>query len=1245
MKKRRYWILGSIGVLLVGIIAAAAVLLETQAGLHWAVQFAEQHSGGVLQIGQAEGRLAGPFTLKNIRVNVSGTVIRAQRLNIDWHPSGLLLGNVDIKRLSGSRISVQSKSGGKSSTAGPVALPKRVNLPVSIHITEVRLNDVSWQDSKQSVHLNALNFSLEASKKRIRISRLRAQGQKLDATGTLQVQPRNRWNVSARLYSRLHLAGYPLIVGRTRLHGALHGTLFLQQRLTAPFKGELVARARDLFGELKVKGRLRVAQLDPHRIKEAWPSREIGTDISFDGSLRHFNAQGSMSLAGSREPARSFGLNLDAGLEDTSFRIHHLNVTMRGVPTRLTLRGHIKTRAPYSVQATLAWQSLQWPLTGNKPELYAPSGGLRLSGSIHKWQLELATLLSARGIPGGRWALAAHGNRDTAILDSLSGLWLGGTVSGRGQINLQARQPFSITLRARRLQAAGLVPRIQGHAGFDLTANGHLAPLDTNLRLTALRGQMNGHPLRGKAALAYAGKTLDLKSLEIAVGSNHMRASGRMNNKFNLEWRLDAPQLAALYPDLSGALEGHGYIAGTPGKPHVNADLQARQLGWRSLTIGQGRLKGDLDLAGREKASLTLRIENMEINAFAISRIDVKLSGPASRQRISLDMSSDRGDLALAGTGQLGANGWSGQIVSGEVRPLKHSAFTLDAPAVLRVAGRKIEVGRNCWYDANHAGFCTSVRPNQAGWQAAIDLKSLPLSVANPYLANTVSVTGKAAGTIHAERGSRGLKMTGEVHVGSGSVTRAIGGKSQKFAFLEGGIEASLDHDMARMRLGLILQDGGLLDASLDVPWRKHKTLAGHLQLKASMPDLSGLGALSPYVSHVGGSLFANLDVSGSLESPHFGGELRLTRLQALLPRYGTRFENGNLQLQGEGNSLGLKGEVHDPRKGRLTVDGVLKHENSWRFRIHVKGEHFRAANMPEAHVQVSPDLVVSINGRAISLSGSIEIPEARIQPPHFSGAITPSPDLVIVGENSAPTPKWTLQANLHIKLGEHVHFTGYGLSGRIGGELDLRDSPGKLTTGSGELKILDGQYKAYGQDLTIEHGRLLFSGGPLTNPGLDMRAVRKVGTVTAGLQVSGTLRNPRLDVFSEPPMTQSNALAYLLFGHGIDQTSGSEQSTLNRAANAIGIAGGTLLAKTLGKQVGIDTVSVENASPYSTNANQASLFLGKYLSPRLYVSYGIGLYEPLNLLRIRYTLSRHWALEAESGTISGADILYTIGH
>ncbi len=1243
MRKRRYWILGGIGVFLAVLIAGTSVLLETRAGLRWAVHFAQAHSGGALRIGQADGRLAGPFTLGRVRMDLAGMDIRAERLEIDWHPLDLLTGEVKIARLQGTGIGVRSLSAAGPSKAPGAHLPKSVSLPVSIHITQIHLRDLTWHDAKQSLHLSKLDLSLQANSHRIRIAGLDASGPRADIKGSVRVQPHGNWAVDADLESRLRPDGYPEIAGRTRLRGALRGTLLLHQELSKPFQGMLQARASHLFGQARVKGTLQLKAFDPHLINSAWPDVQTGTHLAFDGSLRQFGAHGTISL--DKEPGRIFKLDLNAGLHDRQLQIRHLNLALSGSPARLTLSGRLDTRPPYPAQLTLAWQSLQWPLSGSHPAVYAPSGRARIDGTVSDWRLNLASLLGTHGVPAGRWALVAHGNRTSATLDALAGLWLGGTVSGRGQLDFHAKRTFRATLHARGLQSSALAADIKGHAGFDLTASGHLAPLAAKISLSSLQGRLNDHPLKGRAALTYADTALDLESFDLTVGSNHMRATGHWDKTLNLDWQLDAPRLADLYPQLAGGLKGHGRVSGTPEAPHLAADMQAGKLHWRSLGIGQARFQGDVDLAGREKATVTVKLQDVEMNAFAISRLDANLAGPADHQRISLALLSNHGDVTLAGTGRLTRDGWSGHITSGELHPLKHAPFKLDSPAALRLAGRKLELEHNCWHAGARAGFCMGLQSVGSGWQARLDLQSLTLGLANPYLPSSVSLAGMLNGTVRAKRGPQGLQVTGEMHLGAGSVTRTTGGKPQRLAFSEAGIEAQLDQDQARLRLGAILEDGGLLDGSLDVPWREHKTPTGHLKLKASLPDLSGLGALTPYVAHVGGRLFADLDVSGSLQSPRFGGQLRLTRLQARLPRYGTRFEEGNLLLQGNGNALSLQGSVHDAHKGRLTVNGTLKHGNTWQFNAHVKGERFRAANMPEAQVQVSPDLTVSVKGRAISLTGSVKVPEAHVRPPRFSGAIAPTPDLVIVGENTEPAPKWTLSARLHIQLGEQVHFTGYGLSGRIGGELDLQDSPGKLTTGSGELKILDGQYKAYGQDLTIEHGRLLFSGGTVTNPGLDMRAVRKVGTVTAGLQVTGTLRNPKLQVFSDPPMTQSNALAYLLFGHGMEQTTGSEQSTLNQAANAIGIAGGTLIAKALGKQVGVDTVSVESASAYSTNANQASLFLGKYLSPRLYVSYGIGLYEPINLLRIRYTLSRHWALEAESGTISGADILYTIGH
>jgi translocation and assembly module TamB len=62
-----------------------------------------------------------------------------------------------------------------------------------------------------------------------------------------------------------------------------------------------------------------------------------------------------------------------------------------------------------------------------------------------------------------------------------------------------------------------------------------------------------------------------------------------------------------------------------------------------------------------------------------------------------------------------------------------------------------------------------------------------------------------------------------------------------------------------------------------------------------------------------------------------------------------------------------------------------------------------------------------------------------------------------------------------------------------------------------------------------------------------------------------------------------------------------------------------------------------------SDRGDKASLVMGRYLSPKLYVSYGVGLVEAFNTFTVRYQIAEKWQLKAESGEYQGADILYTI--
>ena len=95
----------------------------------------------------------------------------------------------------------------------------------------------------------------------------------------------------------------------------------------------------------------------------------------------------------------------------------------------------------------------------------------------------------------------------------------------------------------------------------------------------------------------------------------------------------------------------------------------------------------------------------------------------------------------------------------------------------------------------------------------------------------------------------------------------------------------------------------------------------------------------------------------------------------------------------------------------------------------------------------------------------------------------------------------------------------------------------------------------------------------------------------------------------------------------------------MGQAALALGLAGGDTLARAMGDRFGIDDVRVES----NATGDEASLVVGSYLSPKLYVSYGVGLMDSLNSLNLRYQLSNRWQLEVESGETSGADLFFTI--
>jgi translocation and assembly module TamB len=403
------------------------------------------------------------------------------------------------------------------------------------------------------------------------------------------------------------------------------------------------------------------------------------------------------------------------------------------------------------------------------------------------------------------------------------------------------------------------------------------------------------------------------------------------------------------------------------------------------------------------------------------------------------------------------------------------------------------------------------------------------------------------------------------------------------------------------------------------------------------------VSALVPSLEPIEARVDADFAVGGSVEQPEITGGMEMATGELHVVPLGLRLQGIEARVSSVADGVDVRLRVSSGGgRGELSARARRDPAGAWRASGRLIGTELLVADRPDLALTATPQLDWTMGQREVSVTGSVQVPMARITPRDLSRAVRPSPDAVVVRPDrgtpdaAATPPGWTVRADVAVVPGDDVRIDAFGLRGRVAGSLRLIEEPGQPTAALGELKIEEGTYSIYRQTLAIERGRVIYSGGPVTNPGLDVRAVRRPRNLVVGVNVRGTLQNPRAELFSEPPMPESQQLSYLVVGVPLGETSSAEGETL---AAATSLLAGSKQPSQLAGRVGIDEIEVESGGP----GEGTSVVLGRYLSPRLYIGYGIGLLQEANSVRLRYELTDLWSLEGQSGTHSSADLLYTI--
>ncbi len=987
--------------------------------------------------------------------------------------------------------------------------------------------------------------------------------------------------------------------------------------LTWPLVGEPQIRSDD--GQFSASGTPQDYQA---RLQAALESAEFGT----------VNARAA--AAGSDQRLRVSELSLSAPEGDLS----------------LDAQGEFSL-VDQSFDATGQWRSLVWPLVG-EPQVQSPEGRFQAKGRFEDYTFTLNTLVKGPAIPEGRWALEGQGSDQALERFQLTGQVLGGEVRGQASARWQPGVSWQAELGATGLNPSQQWPEAPNALTFKALSQGSLGErLQATAQLTELSGALRGQPLDGRAELAVDGDDLAIKVLRLRAGEARLDASGTLQDTWDLAWELNIPKLGNLLPAASGTLQGSGAVRGPRAQPAVELKLSGDELAVGETQISQLRGQALVDAAGNTPSRLDVSATELVLGGQPWRTLTLKGNGTPSRHDLAVTLNGDPARLELGLDGGLEGDIWRGVLNRLAALGTAAGDWSLTSPAALSVSAQQ----------ATAQAVCLASRPSQVcvegGWSAAagakgeLSLSQLDLARFETLLPENVGLDVILSGTARGESSPAGrISAQGDFGLSPGNL-RLISSSGPVTVRLGGGsVNARIEDTAATGKLTLDLGGLGQVDADLAV---RELGQANRLNgsVNARIDDLALVSAFVPQVANTEGRLLADLQLGGTLPVPVIKGELRVVDAAADLPDTGTRVHNVQLGVVADGSGPLTLGGSAESGAGKLTLDGLLDPAGP-RLDLNIVGENFEAMATQEIQVIIAPDLSIRLADGDLRVQGEVKVPKALISPPDISSGVAVSDDVVIVNDPNMPPeqPEATqnpeqpagldLFASVRVTLGDDVRVEAAGFKGKLDGSLLVEQTPQLAPRGTGAIQVETGQYKVYGQELDINRGRVLFSGGPVDNPGLDLEVARDVDDVTAGVQVTGTVKNPRLQLYSDPVMPDTSILSYLLFGRPPDARSGSESELLYKAAAAIGFSGGNLVTERLSEAFQLDTFKFESGD----TVEEASLVVGKYLSPELYVSYGIGLFEAVNTFNLRYQLSKRLVFESTtSGENNSADLVYTI--
>ncbi len=1228
---------------LLGLLFAAAYgLLATEAGLRLVVERVNTLGAVRLSAGALRGTLLGPLEAESLHVETPAARIRAARAQLDWRPLALLRGRVrlDGVELHGLEVTLLAQGDVPRERRAPPALPLSLGLKGAVHGLTVRGAEGDTLVELAALAVDGvLHTDLDITLRNVTATHPHGS---LEVTGRLGLRADAEVALDTRWLARLPGGGAPL-------HGA--GTVrgvptrfAVDQQLQAPWRGRLQAQVDLEPSPFTWAATLALEPASLTTLAPHWRAVGLGGHLSGRGAGGDLTLEAELEID---DPAAGpWTGKAEVQHSATGWRLPGLTLTQQDGPGRIDASGRFARTGTPSVELSLAWRDLGWPVAA--PHTRSPRGALDVRGRPDAYTLTGDAVLVQTGRPPGQVRLAGRGDLGQLALERFSADWLGGQLRGQGAVQWSPEASARAELVVAGIDPGQLAPAWSGRVDAQLAvAAAWGAQPGWRIDVHALGGRLRGQALTGRGRLDWRPERLVIDDLALGLGKARIAATGTWAEAASdLRFDAVAPDLARLLPEARGRLRASARLSGSAVAPQLAAEIDGTGLGWQRYRLEALDARAALDMSGNGASSLRAQARGLAADELAIASLTLAGEGRPAGHRLHLEAGLAAGSVQVAAEGRYADGRWQGVLRDGAWRGAT-GPWDQQQTAALAVAADGVRLDPLCWAQGA-ARLCLSGHGDVQGLSAEASVAGAPMALFNPFLPRReLRVSGALDGRVALAYRDGLQHLRAELRAGHGDLRLDLpGDEALTSTYREAVFEATGDDDGLAVGASLALEGGDFMRLEAHLPdWRPGAVIGDELPLngraEASLRQLMWISLFIPEVIVPSGRLTADLTLTGRLGQPVLDGRLALEEGVVAIPLLGIQL--AELRLRTRGGAAGRMEVLASARSGpgRAAVEGTVQRaEDGWQADLRVQGEDFQVVRLPMGEALASPELRIGVRPDRVRLSGQLTVPRARVNLADLTAPVSASPDVVVINGDAAPeAPRWLTESEVEVVLGDAVQVSGYGLEASLGGRLTVIEPARGPAIARGEVRVREGKYEAYGQRLNVAVGRLYYANMPLGNPGIDVRAVRTVEQVTVGIVATGRLRSAELRLYSEPPMDDSQILAYLVIGRALETASREEADLLQRAALSLGLSGGSRLTEDLAGELGVDVLEVET----STQHQEASVVLGKYLSPRLYVQYAVGLFETQDSLRVRYSLSEHWTLEAQSGARAGGDLLYTI--